>query len=61
MNGTITLDMTQDGNVICNATRNEPYANSRQILSASRFGDILAFVSEYIECINDDTRPWKKP
>ncbi len=58
MNGSITLDMTQGRKVICNATRNKPYAHARQIHDLNCFGDILAFVSEHVDKINDKSSKW---
>lgn len=57
MNGTITIDIDQDRNVICNATRYKPHSHYRRIIKLSHFGDILAFVSEYVDKINNQ-RPW---
>ena len=59
MNGTITLDITQDRQVICNARRNEPYSHRRAIYKLSQFGDVLAFVSGAAEDINDPGAKWE--
>jgi len=58
MNGTITLDMDDEGNVICNARRNKPYAHQRKIFDKDDFGNIHSFVSHYIEAINDPAVKW---
>ena len=58
MLGTITIDY-QDRTVICNATRNRPYAHRRRIFKLSQFGDILAFVSNMSDRIGDETLEWE--
>ena len=59
MNGTITIDIDQDRQAICNATRYKPPAHSRKIIKLSHFGDVLAFVSNYVDKING-VEPWSE-
>ena len=58
MKGTITLDLTDNGHINCNARRNSPYAHRRKILFADDFAKIHEFVSHYVEAISDSTKPW---
>ena len=58
MLGTITIDITQAGHVILNARRNKPYAHQHKRLDRHQFGDIHAFVSHYIEAIQDESLKW---
>ena len=59
MQGTITLDLDDSGNIICNARRNKPYAHERQILDKDDFGNLHSFVSHYVEAIADPSIRWE--
>ena len=59
MRGTITIDVTENGDLILNARRNNPYAHRHLKLDKGEKGDLLAFVTHYREAISDERLKWK--
>ena len=62
MIGTIMLDVAEDGKIYAYATRHaKPTAAIRKEFYRSQFGDIHAFVSHYLEAVQDPSLKWETP